>query len=252
MTNYSEEKFNAKTQRLRGKGYDYRRLSAYSSLLLLPLLYVLTLAQSPVLGDPSEYTFVANMLGIAHPPGYAFITLLGKLFQAIVPVGTVAWRMHLLAAVSASVGAWFVFGIIRTFARDLPGLGTMAALFGAFVVGTAVNHWQHAIHANPHILTAAFFAANLYFLTRWWADNAEGQGSRRVEEKKLPFTPVPPLPRSQKWLYAFCFTAGLGITHHPLTVFGFPAYAIFIVSMWWQKEIGDWRLETGRKRLNLH
>lgn len=199
------------------------------SLLLIPILYILTLAQSPVLGDPSEYTFVANMLGIAHPPGYAFITLLGKLFQTIVPFGTVAWRMHLLAAVSASVGAWFVFGIIRTLGRDLDGLGMMAALFGAFVVGTAVNHWQHAIHANPHILTATFFTANLYFLTRWWATRDE----------------------TNKWLYAFCVSAGLGITHHPLTVFGFPAYAVFILSVWWQKEIGDWRLETGKTHLNL-
>ena len=235
MTNYSEEKLNAEAQRRRGKGRDYRRLSACLSLLLIPLLYVLTLAQTPVLGDPSEYTFVANMLGIAHPPGYAFITLLGKLFQTIVPIGTVAWRMHLLAAVSASVGAWFVFGIIRTIARkvellpEVQLLGTMAALFGALVVGTAVNHWQHAIHANPHILTATFFAANLYFLTRWWAENERVKG--RKGERVTGFTPSPahPFTHSNKWLYAFCLSAGLGVTHHPLTVFGFPAYAIFIV-----------------------
>ena len=112
MTNSSQEKVNAKAQRRRGKGIDFRRLSAYLSLLLLPLFYVLTLAQSPVLGDPSEYTFVANILGIAHPPGYAFITLLGKLFQTIIPIGTVAWRMHLLAAVSAAGGAWLASGKI--------------------------------------------------------------------------------------------------------------------------------------------
>ncbi|MFZ1395684.1 MAG: DUF2723 domain-containing protein, partial [Candidatus Promineifilaceae bacterium] len=126
--------------------------SPISNLFLfvtLLALYLLTLAQTPVLGDPSEYTFVANMLGIAHPPGYAFITLLGKLFQTIVPFGNVAWRMHLLAAVSATVGAWFVFGIIRTLGRDLPGFANLTGLFGALVVGTAVNHWQHAIHANP-------------------------------------------------------------------------------------------------------
>ncbi|MCP4417567.1 MAG: DUF2723 domain-containing protein [Chloroflexi bacterium] len=211
----------------------YQRLSASKfttlSLLLIPVLYILTLAQSPVLGDPSEYTFVANMLGIAHPPGYAFITLLGKLFQTIVPIGTIAWRMHLLAAVSASLGAWFVFGIIRTVARDLTGfenLSGLAALFGAFVVATAVNHWQHAIHANPHILTATFMAANLYFLTRWWAVGAGEWGNE--------FT------RSDKWLYAFCLSAGLGVTHHPLTVFGFPAYAIFII---WARPslLKEWR-----------
>ena len=119
MTNYSERNLNAEAQRRGEKNGRYRRFSAYIALFFLPLLYILTLAQSPVLGDPSEYTFVANMLGIAHPPGYAFITLLGKLFQTIIPIGTVAWRMHLLAAVSASVGAWFVFGIISTIAKKV-------------------------------------------------------------------------------------------------------------------------------------
>jgi hypothetical protein len=220
-------------------------------LITLLTLYLLTLAQSPVLGDPSEYTFVANMLGIAHPPGYAFITLLGKLFQTVVPFGTAAWRMHLLAAVSASLGAWFVFGIIRTVAKKDEFLeevhlwGTMAALFGALVVGTAVNHWQHAIHANPHILTATFFAANLYFLTRWWEQS--DKVTRRQGDQNEHFTLSPGHPAmssshtlSNKWLYAFTFTAGLGITHHPLTVFGFPAYAIFML---WERPsiLKEWR-----------
>ncbi|MBK8903610.1 MAG: DUF2723 domain-containing protein [Anaerolineaceae bacterium] len=215
------------------------------------------MAQSPVLGDPSEYTFVANMLGIAHPPGYAFITLVGKLFQILIPFGSVAWRMHLLAAVSASVAAWFVFGIIHTIARKVELLpevqlfGTMAALFGALVVGTAVNHWQHAIHANPHILTATFMAANLYFLTRWWAEDEGVNGGKDERVNALTLSPAHPFTPSQKWLYAFCLSAGLGVTHHPLTVFGFPAYGLFILGVWWGKEIGDWRLETGRTRLNL-
>ncbi|MFN2206468.1 MAG: protein O-mannosyl-transferase family, partial [Candidatus Promineifilaceae bacterium] len=71
-------------------------------LLLIPIFYVATLARSLVLGDPTEYTYVANVLGIAHPPGYAFITLLGKLFQTIMPFGEIPWRMHLLSAVTAT------------------------------------------------------------------------------------------------------------------------------------------------------
>ena len=235
MTNFLNERSEIGDWRLREASNLQSLISTLFLLLTLLTLYLLTLAQSPVLGDPSEYTFVANMLGIAHPPGYAFITLLGKLFQSIVPIGSIAWRMHLLAAVSASLGAYFVFGTIRTVARkvqllrEVELLGTVAALFGAFVVGTAVNHWQHAIHANPHILTATFLAANLYFLTRWWADGA----SRNF------------------FLYLFCGTAGLGITHHPLTVFGFPAYTIFIGNVWLNQEIRDWRLEIGNARLNL-
>ena len=205
-------------------------------------LYVATLAQYPVFGDPTEYTFVAHILGIAHPPGYAFITVLGKLFQLLIPLGTIAWRMHLLAAVAATLGLYFVYSTVKTYTsyvirhtpyaiRDMPHAPAIAALFAALTIGTSANYWQHAIHANPHIITAVFLAANLFFLTKWWQSGrgAEEQGGRGED---LPSrSPAPPLARSNKWLYAFSLSAGLGVTHHPLTVIGFPAYAAFIVGV---------------------
>lgn len=181
-------------------------------LLILLASYLATLARTPVFGDPTEYTFVAHILGIAHPPGYAFFTLLGRLVQTVVPLGSVAWRMHLLAALAGTAVALFVFGSVQTAAlrlHNVPGrrgLGLVAALFVALSVGTAVNQWQHAIHANPHIITGAFLVANLFFLTRWWAT------------------------ANDHWLYTFCLSAGLGLTHHPLTVFGFGGYALFILA----------------------
>ncbi|MCB8966882.1 MAG: DUF2723 domain-containing protein [Ardenticatenaceae bacterium] len=204
---------------------DYRLF-----LLLIPLLYLFTLARTPVLGDPTEYTFIANVLGIAHPPGYAFITVLGKLLQTLIPLGSIAWRMHLLAAVSGTVAALFVYGTVRTLYAPAANLHAWVALFAALVVGTAVDHWQHSIHANPHIITATFTAANLYFLTRWWSSNKAE--TRTAESGK------------DRWLYVFCLSAGLGVTQHPLTVFGFPAYTLFILAIWFK----EWRLESGDRR----
>lgn len=215
--------------------------TAAFALLIIPMLYLPTLARTPVLGDPTEYTFIAHVLGIAHPPGYAFFTLLGKLFQTLVPFGSIAWRMHLLTAVAGTVAALLVYGSVHALVASRSALHALPALFAALTVATAVNYWQHAIHANPHMITAVFTAANLYFLTRWWA--GQDQVARWQGEKASPH-PVTP---SQKWLYAFSFSAGLGVTHHPLTVFGFPAYALFILAVWWQEgrlETGDWRLKT--------
>jgi hypothetical protein len=193
-------------------------------LFLLPILYLSTMSRSLVLGDPTEYTFIANILGIAHPPGYAFITLVGHLFQKLIPIGDTIWRMHFLAAVAAVLACLFVLGIVRTVACNLqPATGNLHLLTGilaALLVGTAVNIWQHAIHANPHIITGTFLMANLYFLTKWWAENEDKR--QKAEGRR----------RTDKWLYVFCLSAGLGVTHHPLTVFGFPAYALFILWIW--------------------
>jgi len=210
------ERFSAAAgEEERAKALDYKRLSPLLLLLLiLPIAYGLTLARSVVFGDPTEYTFVAHVLGIAHPPGYAFYTLLGKLFQTLVPLGEVAARMHLLSAVAAGIAALFVYGTARAAARTLfvaarpPfDVAAAAAVFAALTFGLAADVWQHAIHANPHIVTAAFLAANLFLLTRW----AAGGGNDR------------------RWLFAFSLSAGLGVTHHPLTVIAFPAYALFIL-----------------------
>ena len=194
-------------------------------LILIPVLYLATLAQTLVLGDPSEYTFVANVLGIAHPPGYAFITLLGKLVQTIIPFGAIPWRMHLLSALAATTAVLFVYGTVRTYGGGQNAdsgsltMGPVAGVFAALCVAFGADFWQHAIHANPHIITAAFLSANLFFLTRWWADV-------KVSTLAAEFSS---LASTDRWLLVFAFSAGLGVTHHPLTVFSFPAYAIFIL-----------------------
>src|SRR5210317_1456541 len=111
-------------------------------LLLVPIVYVATLAQTLVLGDPTEYTFVANVLGIAHPPGYAFITLLGKLIQTLVPFGEIPWRMHLLSALAATTAVLFVYGTVRSFERgqgdqvNVAGFsaGSLAGVFAALSI----------------------------------------------------------------------------------------------------------------------
>jgi hypothetical protein len=54
--------------------------------------YASTVPPVQVFGDPSEYTFIPWILGIAHPPGYAFYTLLAALWQRLVPIGSVAFR----------------------------------------------------------------------------------------------------------------------------------------------------------------
>jgi hypothetical protein len=225
------------------------KLSAFI-LLIIPVLYLRTLARTLVLGDPTEYTFIANILGIAHPPGYAFITLVGKLFQTLIPFGEIPWRMHLLSAASATLAVLFVFGTVKTVnsqqstknGQQISALRLLPSAFSALVVGTAVNFWQHAIHANPHIITATFLAANLFFLTKWACEDEGVQGGRGagVIESNTSRSPVHQVTRSPKWLYAFCISAGLGVTHHPLTVFGFPAYAFFVV--WVRPSIlKEWR-----------
>ncbi len=189
---------------------QYRYAGWWAAVLFASiwLLYSLTAARGTIFGDPSEYQFIPAVWGIAHPPGYAFYTLVAGVWQRLFLWGTIAWRTHLLAA---AAGAWTVSRVfliileMRLGATDRPFVALMAALIGGLALAIAPDFWQHSIHSNAHILGAALTTTQLWLLVRW----ARGEHDR--------------------WLFALAFFAGLGVTHHPITVWGLPAYAIFIL-----------------------
>jgi len=172
-------------------------------------LYLSTMAPSVIMGDPGEYQFVPYVLGIAHPPGYGFYTLLGKLFATLVPLGKVAFRMNLLAGVCGATLVTLAYlqtlhltdQPVNSIAVQLP------AILGATSLATGVSFMQHTSHANAHIVTATLAMVNVLLLLRWWRTGGD------------------------RWLYAFAFAAGLSPTQHPLLVFSFPAYALFILAV---------------------
>jgi hypothetical protein len=199
--------------------------------------YVLTVPPVQVPGDPSEYTFIPWILGIAHPPGYAFYTLLASLWQHLLPIGTVAFRTHLLAATAGALSATLVYFIVlrltRTSSPRPPspesnddseegggsappllfqerGLGGevliyLPAVFAGLSLAAATDVWQHSIHTNAHIITLLLATTSVFLLIQWWSSDQD------------------------RWLYLFALIAGFSPPHHLLLVFAFPAYAIFIV-----------------------
>lgn len=192
------------------------RRSLASCLLLFAAvfaLYAATAAPGTLFGDPSEYQFVPAVLGIAHPPGYALYILLARLWQILVPVGTIAFRTNLL---SAAVGAWAVTAVYLI-VDDLqsaihgsllvPDPWPLAPIFAALTLAAAPDLWQHAVHANAHIVSAALAVTHIWLLMRWW----------RTEH--------------DSWLAAFVVTLSLAATHHPITLMGIPAYGIFILTV---------------------
>ena len=176
-------------------------------------LYAATAAPGTLFGDPSEYQFIPAILGIAHPPGYAFYTLLAKLWQTLVPVGTIAFRTNLLAA---AMGAWVVTAVylivrdLQSTVRDTGfpmGTSLLPALFAALSVAAAPDLWQHAMHANAHVVSAALATTHLLLLVRWWRTG------------------------NDRWLAGFAVAVGWAAAHHPITLMGVPAYALFVLAV---------------------
>ena len=191
------------------------RVVALGLFSLSLALYVSRMAPSVVPGDPGEYQIIAARWGIGHPPGYGFYALLGNVFTHLVPISSFAWRANFLSAVCASVIVVLAYDIGRTLG-DGRG-GQVPAVLGAAVLATGLDLWQHAIHANAHIVTALLATLSLFCLLRWWRTGHD------------------------RWLLLFCVVAGVSPVQHPLLVLAFPAYALFVFTVR-PRILGDGRL----------
>jgi len=204
-----------------------RRMSWAVAAVLFALAlatYASRMAPSVVPGDPGEYQTLAARWGIGHPPGYGVYALVSNLFTHLLPVGTYAWRANLLAAVCGAAIVALVYGIglnlgrgpINSWQDQVP------SILGALALGAGIDLWQHAIHANAHVLTALLAAISLFCLIRWERLDRDRAGS------------------GNGWLYLFCIVVGTSPVQHPLLVFAFPAYAAFILSVR-PRILLDWR-----------
>lgn len=108
------------------------------ALPLLPLLalaaLVTRLGVAPEAFDAGELAAAAWDLGGSHPPGQALHALLGHA-AALLPLGSIGFRLALFEAGTEVLGAWIVARIVARALRDDP-LATLAAAV-AFVATLA-------------------------------------------------------------------------------------------------------------------
>ena len=72
-------------------------------LIFLASFGLFLISASPTVSfeDTGELVWAADCLGVTHPPGYPWLTMLGALFMRL-PAGDPAFRMTLLSACSAA------------------------------------------------------------------------------------------------------------------------------------------------------
>jgi len=193
------------------------------SLRLTPLLlgglafvvYLLTMA--PVLTwahagrDGGDLITAARFLGVPHPTGYPTYTMLAWLFTRL-PLGSVAWRVHLLSGLAAAVTVALVYVIGRRLAaEEMREPAALGAAVGALLLAFSPLFWGQSLIAEVYTLHLFFITLILWLTLRW-----------RDGESPLP-------------LAALAFGLGMG-NHITLTFLG-PA---ILLLLW-----------SGRERLSL-
>ena len=73
--------------------------------------------------------------GVAHPPGYPLFTILGKL-ATMVPIGTIAFRVHALSGLLAATTVALLFVLLRRW-----GLPRIISFLGAALLMVSREFW---------------------------------------------------------------------------------------------------------------
>jgi len=186
-------------------------------------IYLRTLMPSTGFWDTGEAQTVPHTLSIFHPTGFPTYTLVGWLWSQL-PIGSVAWRMNLLSAVSVALAAGLVVLITGHLLKERHrGLAAGAAAIAGAAFAFAAEPWEIALRADVHALHVLIAALIIWLLLVWAA--AERAGAARAG----------------RWLAGAALAFGLGMANHPLVGLMAPGIAVWIVSVrpdMWRR----WRL----------
>ena len=136
-------------------------MAAIVSFAVAAVVYVRTMLPGVSFGDWAESEYVPSRLGILHPTGYPFYTLLGKLFSMI-PLESVAWRANFLSGMAAAG----VVGMAVLIAVRL-GVRPVFAAVAALSLAATATLWEEATFSEMNSLHVLLVALLLHRALVW-------------------------------------------------------------------------------------
>jgi hypothetical protein len=184
---------------------DFKEAALVAAALLA--LYALSAPTTVALEDDALFILSSYFLGIEHPPGYPLFTLIGHLFT-LLPVGSVAYRVHLASAFFGALSGAAAWLCARALiAPRLP------AYLAALALGVSPVFWSQSIIAEVYTLNTFCFLVLAYLGLRACPPGMSA--------------PVPAPRRALLPLMAFIF--GLSLSNHwPLMLLVAPAFAVLL------------------------
>ncbi|MGC8879996.1 MAG: protein O-mannosyl-transferase family [Anaerolineae bacterium] len=146
----------------------YSHLLSWSDYVLPALIglaaffgYCSTLAPTVLDGDPALFQYAPAVLGVTYPTGYPTYLLLGFMWQTLLPLGSVAYRMNLFSAVCGALALTILYPTVRRLLES-----RVAALCSVAIFATLPTFWRWATEAKIYTLHILLLSAMLMVLSR--------------------------------------------------------------------------------------
>ena len=138
------------------------------------IIYLSTLAPTVAFWDCGEFITTAYTLGIPHPPGAPFYTLLGRIFSML-PFGEIAFRVNLLSAAAGIATVVFIYlctvRLLCTWLDRENTVQQIAILVGGVVASLSTafsfSFWNNAIEAEVYGLSMCITMLAVWVALRW-------------------------------------------------------------------------------------
>jgi hypothetical protein len=118
--------------------------------------------------DAADMAAAAMTLGVAHPPGYPFYSLLGHAWNTLFVLGNAAYKLNLLSALAGAATVCVLFLIARRRA------GTLGAVCAAGLTALSLPLWKFSLLQEKYALHA-FVAVLLAYLSEGERDSLAGR-----------------------------------------------------------------------------
>ncbi len=184
------------------------------------LLFLVSASPSISFEDSGELVMAASHLGVTHPPGYPWWTMLARLWMTL-PVGDPAFRVNLMSACWGAGAVTTVFALARRFAGRTGTAGWRIVLApwlaAAAFAGSRTLWWQAGIAEKYTVSVALMLLAVLAMAAAW---EAHGKGDPALAGRRA---------------VGAALLSGLALSHHLHGLYLGPAMAVLL-----------WHLHDGR------
>lgn len=188
-------------------------LIGISISLIAFIIYLITLCPTVYVGDSGELTAAAYTLGIAHPPGYPLLCLIGKIFTWI-PLGNIALRINLLSAFFAAGSILILYLLLVRITRN-----RFTASAGSLALAFSHTLWNNAnVGKSSYAINTFFICLILFSLYRWTETKLEWQKENKAPDEY-----------SRRFLYLSGLFFGFGLANHHTILLLFPLYLGYII-----------------------
>ena len=198
---------------------DKRVWVAFISVFILTFaLYIHRLPSFATgIADSDELLGTSYLAGVAHPPGYSLLIMLGYVFTHLPLGSSVAFGGHLLSAFFQSLSVAMVFLITHNVLnldkrmKKYPNVKIFSAMFGSLLLGVSYLYWFYSQTLE------VFPLANFLFLVVVWQSIL-----LLVQPKKATLVKM----------ILYGIVVGLMVSHHQLSWLYLPILLYVFIVVW--------------------